>query len=147
MNNIVLILAWACAPFFTNWQPDFETAKKLAREKNQLILLNFSGSDWCGPCIRLKKEVFETETFNTMADNSLVLLNADFPRNKKNQLPKPKQQHNDALAEKYNPQGKFPYTLVLDADGKTIRAWEGFPSQGAEAFIAELKTLSDAHRH
>ncbi|MBS1733393.1 MAG: thioredoxin family protein, partial [Bacteroidetes bacterium] len=72
---------------FTIWQPDFETAKKLAKEKHQLILLNFSGSDWCGPCIRMHREIFGNDEFIKMADSSLIMVNADFPRMKKNKLP------------------------------------------------------------
>jgi len=64
----------------------FLNCKKLAVEKNQLILLNFSSSDWCGPRIRMKKEIFGTEEFSTMADSSIVFINADFARNKIKQL-------------------------------------------------------------
>ena len=67
------------------WQPDFEKAKQTAKEKHELILLNFSGSDWCGPCMRMRKEIFNNEGFLSMADKNIVMVNADFPRNKKNQ--------------------------------------------------------------
>ena len=82
---------------FTNGQPNFETAKKIAKEKHELILLNFSGSDWCGPCMRLRKEILESDVFTKMADTSLVMINADFPRNKKNQLDAQTKKQNDAL--------------------------------------------------
>ncbi|RZJ78945.1 MAG: hypothetical protein EOO20_27340, partial [Chryseobacterium sp.] len=86
------------------------------------------------PCIRLRKEVFESETFKTLADTSLVLLNADFPRKNKNQLPKELRAKNDALAEKYNRSGQFPLTLILTADGEVVRSWEGFPKDGLTTF-------------
>ena len=70
----------------TGWETDFENAKKKAEKEHKLILLNFSGSDWCGPCIRLKKEIFQSNSFINYADSNLVLVNADFPRNKKNKL-------------------------------------------------------------
>ncbi len=120
------------------WLTDFELAKKNAQEKHQRILLTFSGSDWCGPCIRLHKEIFESEAFAKIADNQLVLLNADFPRLKKNQLAKEQQQQNDKLADKYNAAGNFPLTILLDADGKVLKEWDGFPKQGVAAFIDEL---------
>lgn len=126
---------------FIKWQPDINTAKKIAREKHELILLNFSGSDWCGPCMRLRKEIFESEVFNKMADSSLVMINADFPRNKKNQLDEQTQKQNDALADKYNPDGKFPFTLLLDADGKVIKSWDGFPNESAEEFADEINSI------
>lgn len=121
------------------WQTDFETAKRTAREQGKYILLNFSGSDWCGPCIRLKKDVFESEQFGQFADSSLVLFNADFPRTKKKQNSKDVQRQNDALAEQYNPLGKFPFTLLLTAEGKVIQSWEGYPNN-SRLFIDRIKS-------
>lgn len=131
---------------FTTWQPDFNTALKTAKEKHIHVLLNFSGSDWCGPCKRMHAEIFGNETFLKMADSSLVMVNADFPRNKKNQLSKPMQKQNESLADKYNPKGKFPYTLLLDADGKVIRAWDGLPNTTAESFANEISDICNANK-
>src|SRR5258708_34732910 len=102
MNKLLLLICFTTMSF-TQWQPNFELAKKIAKEKHEFILLNFSGSDWCGPCMRLKKEIFESETFSKLADSSLIMVNADFPRNKKNQLDAQTRKQNDALADKYNP--------------------------------------------
>jgi len=74
--------------FVGGWETDLESAKHKAQDEHKFILLNFSGSDWCGPCIRMHQEIFENDDFKKYADNNLVLLNADFPRLKKNQLPK-----------------------------------------------------------
>ncbi len=130
----------------TGWETDFENAKKKAEKEHKLILLNFSGSDWCIPCIKLTKQVFETITFQSFADSSLVLINANFPRLKKNQLPKDLQKKNDKLADKYNPKGIFPYTLLLDADGKVIKSWEGLPDLTAEQFVGHVKELVNARK-
>lgn len=119
------------------WGSDFSEAQKAAKAENKLILLNFSGSDWCGPCIQLKKEVFESEQFKTFANGKLVLLRADFPRLKKNQLDKAQQAKNDLLAEKYNMEGKFPLTVLLNADGKVLQKWEGF-QPSISNFIKEI---------
>jgi thioredoxin-related protein len=146
MKYLLLLLATGMGLSFVTWQPDFEAAKKMAREKNRYILLNFSGSDWCGPCIRLHKEVFESNEFAALADQSLILYKADFPRNKKNQLSKEIQHSNEALADKYNPLGKFPYTVILSADGKVIRAWEGYPNNNSTQFIDQIKSVCDAGR-
>lgn len=128
------------------WEPDFENAKKTAKEKHELILLNFSGSDWCGPCILLRKEVLESQSFADFADQNLVLVNADFPRKKKN-IGTPEQiKRNEALAEKYNKNGNFPFTLLLDADGKVLKTWVGKPSGTTEDWIKEIKAVSDAHK-
>lgn len=128
----------------TAWQTDFEKAKAEAKTENKFILLNFSGSDWCGPCIRLHKEIFGSEVFTKYADEKLVLVNADFPRLKKNMLSKEQQKQNDALADKYNSDGSFPLTLLLDADGKVIKKWEGFPSETPDEFTDDVKAAADA---
>ena len=120
------------------WLTNFEEAKTQAHQEDKLILLNFSGSDWCGPCIKMKKEVFESDAFGTTAEKNLVLVRADFPRSKKNQLSKEQTKHNEELAEKYNPQGKFPYTVLLDADGKVIKEWDGYVFASQDKFIADL---------
>ncbi len=137
-------MAWLCltVPSSQDWLTDLQKASDIARNQQKFVLLNFSGSDWCAPCVRLKKEIFQTAEFNEVAAGSLVLVNADFPRSKKNQLGKEQQQLNDELAERYNPAGKFPYTLLLTAEGKVLYAWDGFPSGGKAAFLEELKKLS-----
>lgn len=121
------------------WLTNFDTAKNEATREGKYILLNFSGSDWCAPCIKMKKEVFESEDFLALAEKKLVLVRADFPRSKKNQLPKEQTMHNEVLAEKYNPLGKFPYTLLLDKNGKVIKEWDGYAFASQDKFIANLE--------
>ncbi len=70
----------------SHWQTDFAKAKAEAAQANKLILVNFSGSDWCGPCIKLKRDILNSEGFQQYAAEYLVLVQADFPRLKKNQL-------------------------------------------------------------
>jgi len=122
------------------WENDFEQAQKKAVTEHKFILLNFSGSDWCGPCIRLTKDVFESASFATFSSENLVLVNADFPRLKKNQLSKEQQKKNDKLADKYNSQGVFPLTLLLNEKGKIIKSWEGNPGLSTEQFISQIKS-------
>jgi thioredoxin-related protein len=135
-------------PFFLSatspWLNDFNDAKNLSKEKHQYILLSFSGSDWCSGCIKMHKDIFGSTVFQDYAQNHLVLLNADFPRSKKNSLPSDLQKKNNALAEKYNTEGAFPLTVLLDSDGKVIKKWSGFYAKGPENFVNELKEL-DAH--
>ena len=125
-----------------DWLTDFNEAREISRSENKKILLNFSGSDWCGPCIQMKKEVFETEVFRNFARENLVLVRADFPRLKKNQLEKSLKLQNESLAAKYNPYGKFPYTVLLDSDGKVIHEWDGFARQSADDFVNGIKGFS-----
>ncbi|MDP4255470.1 MAG: thioredoxin family protein, partial [Bacteroidota bacterium] len=112
MKNIFPLLL--AATFFSTpvWHHDLSEARQLAVSEHRHILLNFSGSDWCGPCMRMRKEVFESEVFMNFADSELVMVNADFPRMKKNQLPARQQALNDAMAEQYDAKGKFPFTVL-----------------------------------
>ena len=128
----------------SGWGNDLENAKKKAGKEHKLVLLNFSGSDWCIPCIQMRKEIFESGTFTSYAENNLVLVNADFPRLNKNKLSKEEEKSNNKLADKYNPEGIFPYTLLLTADGKLLKKWAGFPRLSPEQFTEQLKELSDA---
>lgn len=131
---------------FAEWKTDFEAAKQQAKQSNKLILLNFSGSDWCIPCIKMKKEIFSNEDFRKFADSNLVLVNADFPRSKKNQ-PEDKVAHqNDDLAEKYNPKGHFPFTLLLDAEGNVLKTWDGLPDGTPADFTAAIRNASDVDK-
>ena len=125
-----------------SWLNDFNEAKNVSKEKHEYILLNFSGSDWCSGCIKMHKDIFESTAFQQYAQDHLVLLNADFPRSKKNSLSADQQKKNDALADKYNSEGEFPLTVLLDSDGKVIKKWSGFYTKGAENFVNEIKQLN-----
>jgi len=123
------------------WHNDLKEAEQLARKEHRHILLNFSGSDWCGPCISLDKEIFENAAFSQMADTELVMVNADFPRMKKNQLPKKQQDLNNSMADQYNSQGQFPLTLLLTEDGKVLKTWDGLPATTAESFALQVHSI------
>lgn len=144
MKTLMLILLSNL--FAPKWVGSFSTAKNIATEKHQIILLNFSGSDWCGPCIRLRQEIFESAVFKEYSDSNVVLLNADFPRLKKNKLSKEQTKQNEALADKYNPKGKFPFTLLLNADGKILKAYDGFPNISPQEFTNEIKAVCNANK-
>jgi len=126
------------------WLGNFKTATEEAAKSHKLIVVNFSGSDWCGPCIRLRKEILESNTFTDYAGANLILVRADFPRQKKNQLSKEQVKLNEALADKYNPDGKFPYTLLVDEHGKVLKAWDGYPDETPEQFVNQIKSIADA---
>lgn len=128
------------------WEPSFENAKKVAKEKNELIVLNFSGSDWCGPCIVLRKEYLESDIFTNYAKDHLVLVNADFPRKKKNLGDSDQVKRNENLAEIYNKNGIFPLTLLLNADGKVLKTWQGKPDASVEKWVQEVEAVCDANK-
>ncbi|PTT43608.1 thioredoxin family protein [Chryseobacterium sp. HMWF028] len=125
-------------------QSRFEKAKKQASQNKEFILLNFSGSDWCIPCIKLHKNIIETDEFKRLeTENIVVYINADFPRNKKNQLSQELKKENVSLADQYNQKGLFPYTLLLDSEGKILKSWEGLPSENALAFSKEIRDIKE----
>jgi len=127
------------------WGTDLSMAKNEAKKNNKLILLSFSGSDWCIPCIKTRKEILDKEAFLKYAAVNLVLVNADFPRLKKNALSKEQTKQNEALADTYNKNGVFPLTLLLDADGKVLKQWEGYPDVSPEVFVSQITAIQHAH--
>lgn len=139
-TGLVILLSTLVASHAV-WLTDIDKAKAAATAKHRYILLNFSGSDWCVPCIRLEKNVFDKDEFISYADSSLVLLKADFPRSKK--LGAEQVSHNETLAEKYNPSGKFPFTVLLDAKGNILKEWEDVPP-GPAALISDINSIHHA---
>lgn len=143
MNVFILSILTLLATAAPNWQLNFEQAKAEAQQSHKLILLNFSGSDWCGPCIKLKKMIFESTEFEQFAAEHLVLVRADFPRLSKNKLDAQQEVRNEALAEIYNKPGKFPYTVLLDSDGHVLKEWDGYvPSLTVDSFVASMQTIT-----
>lgn len=117
------------------WLTDYSSALEEAESSNKNILLVFSGSDWCAPCIRLKKEVLYSDEFANYG-KQLVLLNADFPRKriKERQLI----EQNESLAEQFNPHGVFPFIILLDPTGKKVGALT-YENDRPGDFIKKLK--------
>lgn len=141
MKSLLLILFYSFASPAA-WLGNFNDAQKQASESHKLILVNFSGTDWCGPCIRLRKEILESAIFEKYAADHLVLVRADFPRQKKNQLPAEQVKLNEALADRYNSDGIFPYTLLIDEKGKVLKAWDGYPNETPEKFVQDLADIT-----
>ena len=119
------------------WLTSLDQAQKEAQAKKRLLLMDFTGSDWCGWCIMLDKEVFSKPEFKEYASKNLVLLELDFPRMKK--MPPEVIAQNEKLAVKYGIQG-FPTVVVFDSSGKPLGAL-GYQAGGPQAFIAELEKL------
>lgn len=126
------------------WRTNFQQAKEEAAKEHKYVLVNFAGSDWCIPCIKMEKQVFETDAFVDYANKNLVLVKADFPRLKKNKLSKEQSALNEKLAEEYNPRGKFPYTLLVDENGKVAKEWDGLTTNSPEKFVAEINSVVHA---
>ena len=119
------------------WMTDFAAAKIKAAAEQKPLLLDFTGSDWCGWCIKLDKEVFSQKAFKEFAADNLVLVELDFPRGKE-QSEELKAQ-NKALAEKYKIRG-FPTIMVLSPEGKLIEK-TGYLRGGPEAYVEHIKEI------
>ncbi|MES2439934.1 MAG: thioredoxin family protein [Verrucomicrobiota bacterium] len=119
------------------WETDLEVAKKRAKEEHKEILADFTGSDWCGWCIKLKKEVFDQPEFQEYAKKHLIMLELDFPRNK--ELPAKLKEQNDKLNEEFQIEG-FPTVLLMNSRGKEINR-TGYQEGGPAKYVEHLKEL------
>ena len=117
------------------WGTDYKKAQERAKASHKLVLLDFTGSDWCGYCIQFDRAIFSQPQFKDYATKNLVLVEIDFPRRKPQSVETRKQ--NQELAEHYQIEG-FPTILVLDGEGKTVWRLEGLYTGGIASFLAEL---------
>lgn len=122
------------------WLTNMVQAKEIASKENKPIILVFQGSDWCAPCMKLDKEIWNTTTFQEYAKGNYVMLQADFPRKKQNRLPEDQQKANAALAEKYNRQGVFPFVAILDSNGKVLGK-TGYKKVSPEEYIKLINSF------
>lgn len=123
-----------------NWKTNFDDAKQEALKENKNILLVFSGSDWCAPCIKLDNVVWKSEAFKKESEKNWVIYKADFPKKKANQLSAEQTESNKKLAEKYNRSGSFPLVILLDKMGKVI-GMTGFKNISAMEYIQLIHSL------
>ena len=122
------------------WETSLEVAKNNASKDGKSIILVFSGSDWCIPCMKLEKNIWESQDFVDYSKTHYILLRADFPKKKGNALSNEQQQQNDKLAESYNKDGLFPLVLVLDKVGKVLGS-TGYKNITPKEYIALLHSL------
>jgi thioredoxin-related protein len=136
-STAVLSLLTSAALAAAGWSDDYEKAVAKARAEKKMVLLDFTGSDWCGWCIKLDKEVFSKSEFKSYAKDNLVLVEVDFPQGKR--LPKKVQEQNEKLKNEHSVRG-FPTIVVLNADGQKIGQL-GYMEGGPKNFIAKLDEL------
>ncbi len=139
-----LLFIWLlCLPMALcaqDWKESYVDATNKAKEENKSIILVFSGSDWCAPCIKLDREIWQSDEFKAYAKQNYVLYRADFPRKKENRLKDQLVQQNKELADRYNPKGYFPLVLVLDANGN-ILGETGYRKTSPKAYITLLNSF------
>ena len=133
---LLLVATLLISPAFAGgWSDDYKASLATAAKENKKVLLDFTGSDWCGWCIKLKKETFDQPAFKDYADKNLVLVEVDFPQTK-SQSPEVKKQ-NESLQHQYDIQG-FPTLVILDPQGKVIKQQSGYIPGGPAGFISWL---------
>lgn len=140
MKTLVIFISLVFSIFTVkaqDWKTDFEEAKQIATTENKPIILVFQGSDWCAPCIKLDREVWSTTIFKKYAQDYYVMLQADFPRKRKNSLPKAQTEANAKLFESYNKNGIFPFVVVLNSNGKVLGE-TSYKKTTPENYIKEL---------
>ena len=131
----LLLLASVTARAELTWLTDLDEAKKVATKENKKLLVDFTGSDWCGYCIKLHKEVFDTEDFAKFAKD-YVLVELDFPKRK--EQPAAEKAKNQAAQKKFGVNG-FPTVIILTAGGKVLNRAEGYsPDSGPDAYLPML---------
>jgi thioredoxin-related protein len=117
---VLMFLFVVSLGYSQDWKTNLDLVKKEAVSQNKPILLVFSGSDWCAPCIKLDKSIWQSAEFKEYAATNLVLERADFPKKKQNQLDPDLKKQNEGLADIYNKDGIFPLVVVLDSNGKVL---------------------------
>jgi thioredoxin-related protein len=118
------------------WTTDYAKAVERAKTEDKAILLDFTGSDWCGWCMKMKKETLDTPPFKQYAEKNLVLVEVDFPHNTP-QSDAVKAQ-NQQLSQRFQVSG-FPAFIILSKTGKLLGRQDGYLEGGPVAFLAQLK--------
>jgi len=139
--SLALLMSWfafQATGAELQWMTDLPAAQKKAAEEKKLVLIDFTGSDWCPPCKALHKNVFSSTEFDEFAKANLVLVEIDFPR-KKEQSDELKKA-NRALATQYEIKG-YPTVVVLDGSGKQLSKEVGYSGLAGKDYVAKLKKL------
>ncbi|MGH7951048.1 MAG: thioredoxin family protein [Limisphaerales bacterium] len=137
----ILIAVIACCAFVQvraaelNWLTDLPKAEAQAKSQNKLVLMDFTGSDWCPWCIKMDKETLTQPAFADYAAKNLVLVKVDFLRH--TEQPADMKKANEALAKKYGVEG-FPTEIALKPDGTVVMTQVGYLEGGPKALIAKL---------
>jgi thioredoxin-related protein len=131
---LTLLCSLLAVPAFAGgWGDNYQQALATAAKEHRNVLLDFTGSDWCGWCIRLKKETFDQPAFKDYADKNLVLVEVDFPQGKTLSAEVKKQ--NDTLQQQYQVEG-FPTLVLLTPEGKEIKRNVGYLAGGPKGFVS-----------
>ena len=135
---LVSFLSTAQLGFAAGWETDYAKALETAKRENKRVLVDFTGSDWCGPCIQLQKRVFSRPEFIEYAEKNLVLVEIDYPQRKRQ--PDTLVKQNERLAEQYRIEEKgYPTLVLLDPAGKIVRELQGYDGETPADIIAWIE--------
>jgi thioredoxin-related protein len=142
MKKLTFILFMLCTVLASaqNWKSSYEEALSISKEENKPIVLVFAGSDWCAPCIKLERSIWQSEAFVSYSNEHYVLYKADFPRKKINQLAADVKEQNNKLAETYNPKGHFPLVVLLNSNEKVLGN-TGYNKLSPDEYISLLNSF------
>lgn len=142
LSSLLILMFSVMLAHGQEWSTDFTEAKAAAAENHYPIIMVFQGSDWCAPCMKLDREVWSTEEFQTYAQDHYVMLKVDFPRRKENALSPEQQEKNNKLAETYNQHGYFPLVVIVDAEGHVL-GQTGYKKMTAKEYIEHLNSFNN----
>ncbi|HEB62690.1 MAG TPA: thioredoxin family protein [Bacteroidetes bacterium] len=142
--KIKILLAFTFVVLFSinnyaqnNWKLDYDEALELAKIEKKPVLILFTGSDWCPPCKRLHSAIFHSAEFENWAKDHLILVLADFPRRRENQLPKEQKIKNNNLAKKFGLRG-FPTVFLVNNYGKILDKKVGYGGESPKEYIQNI---------
>lgn len=140
-NLLILIVAFVSFIGYSQEKViSLEKAKEMASSESKNIVLIFSGSDWCAPCIKLDRSIIQSDEFKKATKTNWILVKADFPKKKANALSDEQTKANQKLAEKYNPEGSFPKVLLLNPKGEVLGIL-GYEKSSPDVYIEKLKSF------
>jgi len=142
MKNLIRILFFFVTVLVSaqDWEDSYVNALKISDTEEKPIVLVFSGSDWCAPCIKLERSIWQSEAFKSYASDNYVLYKADFPRKRANKLVPDLAEQNRILAEKFNPNGYFPLVLLVNSKEEVLGS-TGYAKLTPDQYIARLNSF------
>lgn len=135
--GLTLLTCTAHAKPPAGWTTDAEAALATAKKEGKFVLLEFTGSDWCAPCIMMQKKVFSKKEFIDAASKDFILVYLDFPKKDSKLAEK-----NEPLAKKFKITS-FPTIILLDKNGKELSRFPATDHPSVDAFLSQLKMAKD----
>jgi len=131
----ILLFLFSVGTFAQDWKETYDDALSASRNENKPLVLVFAGSDWCAPCIKLNKSIWQSEAFKSYSRKNFILYKADFPRKKANRLSADLAKQNASLADRFNPKGYFPLVVVLNNE-ESVLGKLGYKNATPEEYIS-----------